>query len=76
MAVSNVHTPAPTLVFWLLPTVSRMYGAPNGAVPPNSWYWFSERPMISVSRSVYGAASSQVVSVRNTVPGGGALSRS
>jgi hypothetical protein len=73
VAVSNVHTPAPVLVFWLLPTVSRMYGPPNGVEPPSSWYVFADRPKISVSRSVNGAASSHVVSARNCVPCGGAL---
>src|SRR5215217_5361923 len=38
VAVSNCHTPAPVFVFSLLPTVSMMYGPPNGSEPPNSWY--------------------------------------
>src|SRR5262245_39613450 len=33
VAVSNAQTPARVLRFGLLPTVPRMYGAPNGVVP-------------------------------------------
>ena len=56
-------------VFGLPPTVSIMYGAPN-TWSPRTWKWFSERPMIRVSRSVYGPVPSQFVSARNSDPAG------
>ncbi len=37
VAVLNVQIPAPMFAFWLLPTVSRMYGPPIGSEPPKSW---------------------------------------
>ena len=56
VAVSKAQMPAPTFVFGLPPTVSRMYGAPNGRRrPPGAGSCSRRRPMISVSRSVYGA---------------------
>ena len=70
VAVSNVHTPAPMLVFGLLPTVSITYGPPNTS-SPSTWKWFSDLPMISVSMSVDGPGSSHVVRARNSVPSAG-----
>ncbi len=37
LAVLKAHLPEPVNVFGLAPTVSRMYGAPIGSEPPNSW---------------------------------------
>jgi hypothetical protein len=75
VAVSNRQAPARTLVFGLFPTVSIVYGAPY-TESGSSWKWFSERPMISVSRSVYGPESSQLVLARNLVPSDGVFGTS
>src|SRR5262245_51025382 len=70
VAVLKRHTPAPTLVLGLPPTVLMMYGAPN-TESGNTWNRFAERPMIRVSRSVNGAVPSHVVSARKSEPSAG-----
>ncbi len=69
VAVLKIQIPLPMNVFWLFPTVFSVYGANTGR-GAKSWNSFVEGPNRSVSRSVYGAASFQVASVRNSVPFG------